>query len=54
CRRRTRKQSPVPLYRALRPGWGAVVGTVQGPVPHPANSLRPPPHSAAAGGCRAG
>ena len=54
CRRGTRKQSPVRLYSALRPGWGAVVGTVPGTVPHPANSLRPPPHSAAAGGCRAG
>lgn len=54
CRRGTRKQSPIPLYRALRPGWGAVVGTVPGTVPHPAKSLRPPPHSAAAGGCRVG
>lgn len=54
CTRGARKQAPVPLCRASRPRWGAAAGTAPGAVPLPENSLRPPPHSAAAGGCGAG
>lgn len=42
------------LCLASRPGWGAAAGTAPGAAPLPANSPRIPPHSAAAGGCRAG
>ena len=42
CKRGARKQSPVPLCCASRPGWGAAAGTAPGAVLLPENSLRPP------------